>query len=201
MGNGIIYLYSCHRYGGLFMDKIKLVDKLRTKANISYEEAKTALENNSWDILDAMMYLEEMGRVKKPSISVFYTNEDKESYTAYGEVNKTDENRDYRSNESKNNYNGIFEAIIKVIDTCNNIFIEIMRKGTILLRVPLTVLILLFFFAFWIIIPLMIVALFFEIEFLLATNRVDMGKLNEVNKIFSKMSKAAQDIKEKFKKG
>ncbi|MGM9974626.1 MAG: ubiquitin, partial [Clostridiaceae bacterium] len=40
------------------MDKINLVDKLRTKANISYEEAKVALENNNWDILDAMVYLE-----------------------------------------------------------------------------------------------------------------------------------------------
>ena len=201
MGNGIIYLYSCHRYGGLFMDKINLVDKLRTKANISYEEAKVALENNNWDILDAMVYLEDTGRVKKPSISVFYTNEDKESYTSYGEIAKTDENRDYRGNESKNDFNGIFEAIIKAIDTCNNIFIEIIRRDTVLLKVPLTVLILLFFFAFWIIIPLMIVALFFEIEFLIATNRVDIGKLNEVNKIFSKRSQAAKDIKEKFKKG
>ena len=40
------------------MEKIEVVDKLRNKTNISYEEAKKALENNNWDILDAMLYLE-----------------------------------------------------------------------------------------------------------------------------------------------
>ena len=183
------------------MDKIKLVDKLRTKANISYEEAKVALENNNWDILDAVVYLEKLGRVGKPSVSIFYTNEDKESYTSPDENNSKDEGRANGSEQSKNSFNGIFESIIKVMDTGNNTFIEIIKKGNILLRVPLTVLILLLIFALGMIIPLMIVALFFDIEFLIAADRMDIGKLHEVNKVFSKMSKAARDIKEKFKEG
>ena len=183
------------------MDKIKLVDKLRTKANITYEEAKAALEMNNWDILEAVVYLEEQGRVKRPSVSIFYTHEDKESYTSSDEDNSKDEGSAYGSEQSKNSFNGIFEAIIKVIDTGNNIFIEIIKKGTILLKVPLTVIILLLLFGFGMIIPLMIVALFFDIEFLIASDRVDIGKLNEVNKVFGKMSKAARDIKEKFKEG
>ena len=69
------------------------------------------------------------------------------------------------------------------------------------MKVPLTVIILLLLFGFGMIIPLMIVALFFDIEFLIASDRMDIGKLNEVNKVFGKMSKAARDIKEKFKEG
>lgn len=182
------------------MEKIKLVDKLRTKANISYEEAKLALENSNWDILDAMVYLEERGRVKKPSVSIFYTREDEDSYSSQGEIVKLYEEKD-NNNKSKNDFNGIFEAVCKAIDACNNIFIEIIKKEKVILKVPLTVLILLLLFAFWMIIPLMIVALFFDIEFLIATNRVNKDKLHEVNKIFGKMSEAAKDIKEKFKKG
>lgn len=35
------------------MEDYKLVEKLKNEANISYEEAKIALEQSSWDILDA----------------------------------------------------------------------------------------------------------------------------------------------------
>ncbi len=67
------------------MEKFKLVDKLKNKANISYEEAKDALEKSNWDMLEAMLYLEAHGKVQKPSISIFYTNESKESYNENGE--------------------------------------------------------------------------------------------------------------------
>ena len=36
------------------MDNFEKVEKLREHANVSYEEAKQALENSNWDILDAM---------------------------------------------------------------------------------------------------------------------------------------------------
>ena len=183
------------------MEKLKLVDKLRDKTNISYEEAKSALENNNWDILDAMLYLEENGRVEKPSVSIFYTNEYKESYTSQGEIGNISENRDNNYSKSKNNFEGIFEAICKAIDTCNNIFVEIRRRGIVLLKIPLTVLILLLFFTFWIIIPLMIVGLFFEIEFLVSSKSINTDKVDKVNEVFSEISKNVQIIKDKFKKG
>ncbi len=180
------------------MEKITLVDTLRDKTNISYGEAKSALENSNWDILDAMLYLEEHGRVKKPSVSIFYTNDYKESYTNQKEVVNIKEDKDNRNSKSRNNFGGIFEAICKAIDTCNNIFVEIRRRGRVLLKLPLTVLILLLFFAFWIIIPLMIVGLFFDIEFLVLARSVNTDK---VNKVFNEISKNVQNIKEKFKKG
>ena len=57
------------------MDKLNLVEKLREKTGITYEEAKCVLEINNWDILDSILYLEEQGKVKRPSVSIFYTNE------------------------------------------------------------------------------------------------------------------------------
>ncbi len=179
------------------MEKIEIVDKLREKTNISYEEAKSALENNNWDILDAMLYLEESGKVKKPSISIFYTNEYKESYTNHGEVVNLIEGKDNNS-KSTNNFEGVSESICKAIDTFNNIFLEIRRKDIVLLKLPLTVVALLLFFVFWMIIPLIIVGLFFEIEFLMSTKRINTDKIDKVNKMFSEMSKNAQIIKRKI---
>lgn len=183
------------KYGGLFMEKLKLIDKLKEKANISYEEAKNTLENSNWDMLDAVLYLEEHGRVKKPSVSIFYTNESKESYTSQGEVANIREDKEGNNFKSKNNFEGIFEAICKAIDTLNNIFVEIKRSNRVLLKIPLTVLILLLFFAFWIVIPLIIVGLFFDVEFLVSSKKVNVDK---INKVFNEVSKAVKDIKDKF---
>jgi translation elongation factor EF-Ts len=56
------------------MERLEKVEKLRSKANVSYEEAKEALDACIDDILDAMVYLEKNGKVKKPNTDVYTTN-------------------------------------------------------------------------------------------------------------------------------
>lgn len=177
------------------MERLKLVDKLKNKANISYEEAKDALEKSNWDMLEAMLYLEAQGKVEKPSISIFYTNESKESYNENGEEVNLKEDTNENNFENKNSFEGVFEAICKAIDTCNNIFIEIIRNSRVILKIPFTVLIVLLFFAFWIVIPLMIIGLFFNMEFLVSSKKIDVDK---INKVFKETSKVVKDVKGKF---
>ncbi|APQ73917.1 ubiquitin [Clostridium botulinum] len=174
------------------MDKLKLVDKLREKANVSYEEAKTALENSDWDMLDAVLYLEENEKVKRPSVNIFYTNEARYSDKSE-ESGKNEENKYEKSNK----FQGVFEVICKYIDTCNNIFLEIKKKDKMFVKIPLTVIIIFSFFAFWMIIPLMITSLFFDIELYIYSKRVDTDK---ANKILQSISNHVKIIKEKFKK-
>ena len=45
------------------MTNFEMVELLRQKANVSYEEAKAALEAANWDLLDAIVLLEKEGRV------------------------------------------------------------------------------------------------------------------------------------------
>ncbi|MBI6012929.1 ubiquitin [Clostridium perfringens] len=177
------------------MEKLKLVDKLKNKANISYEEAKDVLEKSNWDMLEAMLYLEAHGKVEKPSLSIFYTNESKESYNENGEEVNLKEDTNENNFENKNSFEGVFEAICKAIDTCNNIFIEIIRNSRVILKIPFTVLIVLLFFAFWIVIPLMIIGLFFNMEFLVSSKKIDVDK---INKVFKETSKVVKDVKGKF---
>ncbi|MGU8266127.1 ubiquitin [Clostridium perfringens] len=177
------------------MEKLKLVDKLKNKANISYEEAKDALEKSNWDMLEAMLYLEAHGKVQKPSLSIFYTNESKESYNENGEEVNLKKDTNENNFENKNSFEGVFEAICKAIDTCNNIFIEIIRNSRVILKIPFTVLIVLLFFAFWIVIPLMIIGLFFNMEFLVSSKKIDVDK---INKVFKATSKVVKDVKGKF---
>ena len=135
------------------MEDHKLIDKLKNETNISYEEAKIALEKSNWDILDAFVYLEENGKVQKPSVSIFYTNEYKENYK-YSEItNNKDQENNYNNTKKDNTSEGIFVKVCKIIDICNNIFFEIKRENKIFLRIPVTVIIVLLIFAFGIVIP------------------------------------------------
>ena len=45
------------------MTNYEMVELLRQKANVSYEEAKAALEAANWDLLDAIVLLEREGKV------------------------------------------------------------------------------------------------------------------------------------------
>ena len=61
------------------MEQLEKVEKLRERANVSYEEAKEALEASDWDLLDAMVYLEKKGKVKSPSRETYTTNYEEQS--------------------------------------------------------------------------------------------------------------------------
>jgi len=175
------------------MENHKLIDKLKNETNISYEEAKIALEKSNWDILDAFVYLEENGKVQKPSVSVFYTNKYKENYIRSMVTNNKDQENNYSNTKKDNIFEGIFIKVCKIIDTCNNIFFEIKRENKVFLRIPSTVIILLLAFAFWIIIPLYIAGLFFDIEFSLSGKRVEINKINHVLKAISANIKKIKD--------
>ena len=54
------------------MEQLEKVEKLRERADVSYEEAKEALEACDWDLLDAMVWLEKRGKVKGPDKRELY---------------------------------------------------------------------------------------------------------------------------------
>lgn len=176
------------------MENLKIIEKLKDKANISYEEAKIVLEKSNWDILDAMLYLEDLGKIQKPSVSIYFTNEYNEDH----KVNKNEIEKSYKSYKRENSFEGFFEEVCKIIDRCNNIFWEIKRDGRVIIKLPLTVMILLIIFTFWISIPVAICALFFGIEFSLRGPDIDT---NEVNRLFKSLSNNIEKIKEYCKKG
>ena len=168
------------------MDKLNLVEKLKEKTGINYEEAKCVLEINNWDILDAILYLEKQGKVKGPSVSIFYTNEYKENYEKKSTESNFEEVKKDNNYKSNNTFEGVFEAICKVIDTCNNIFIEIRGRNNFLLKLPLTVVIVLLIFGFWLLIPLIVIGLFLDIEISVESKKLNTDKVNDIlSKILS----------------
>ena len=45
------------------MINLSLIDKLQKQANVSFEDAKEALEMTEWDVLDAYVWLQAQGRM------------------------------------------------------------------------------------------------------------------------------------------
>ena len=131
------------------MDHFEMVEKLRAKANVSYEEAKAALEASDWDMLDALVLLESEGKVKDAPENKEYTTQEKKEYnwnTGSGEVKVT-----FSSALSK-----LWDWVKKMFQKGNGNQFVITRRGEELIAMPITVLALLLI-CFW---PFSLIILF-----------------------------------------
>ena len=110
------------------MDHYEMVEALRTKANVTYEEAKAALEASDWDMLDALVLLESEGKVN--GAPEFTTKE------------KADETRRSACKE-KGSLSKLGAWIRKMIDLGNKNQFVISRKGAEMVAMPITLMALL----------------------------------------------------------
>ncbi len=114
------------------MDHYEMVEKLRAKANVSYEEAKAALEASDWDMLDALVLLESEGKVKDAEKAPEFTTQEKKTEKA--PVNE---------NNMKDGMHRLWELIKKLFQKGNANQFVITRNGQEMLSMPITVLVLL----------------------------------------------------------
>ena len=110
------------------MDHYEMVESLRAKANVTYEEAKAALEASDWDMLDALVLLESEGKVN--GAPEFTTKE------------KADETR-HTIRNGKGSLSKLGAWIRKMITLGNQNQFVISRKGSELVAMPITVMALL----------------------------------------------------------
>jgi len=141
------------------MDRIALADKLREKANVSYEEAMAALEASNWDLLDAIVLLEQQGKVRDTG----YTTK-REKPPEEKEKKKAKEKKP----QGGDGFDKFMAFVGKMLHKGNTNSIDIMRNGERKFGMPVTVWVLLLIvlpFTFWIVIPLIIISLFFGFSF------------------------------------
>ena len=120
------------------MEMIEKVERLREKAEVTYEEAKAALEQSDGDLLDAMVLLERQGKVRKPAQSTFSTD--------------YEEQTEYR----------LFRGFIGFIRKTTFI---VTREEDVVFTMPTIVFAVLLFFFWEILAPVMIIALFFGVRY------------------------------------
>ena len=160
------------------MDHFEMVEKLRERARVSYEDAKAALVATDWDLLDAVVYLEKEGKVAPQDAASYSTREEPRPEPA-------------KTTDTRGAFARLFDLVVRIINRMNEIHLDVRRAGKELFSLPLTALVLLLLFAFWFIIPAMVVGLFFGISYRFS----GFDGVEGVNRAMDKASDVAEQIK------
>jgi len=176
---------------------IEQVEKLRDRADVSYEDAKHALEQCGGDLLDAVIFLEKQGKVQAGSVGSFDSRsaEQDPANTEGGEKRKDRQaRRDYnRPGESFGDVmRRIWNFLRRLVHKCNVNHFEVYREGRCVLSVPVTLLVLLLLFFFYLTLPALIIALFFGCSY--RFRGPDLGREN-INDVMDGAAAAAESIK------
>lgn len=179
-------------------ENIELVEKLVEKTGLSYTEAKNALEKADWDILEALINLEAEG--KTVGAARYSTRSENTGNKEEHKENsgKSEKEKSAAGEEFKKNTIGVLQWLGKVFDKGNANSIEMYRNGERKIGMPVTVFVLLLIIGFWVMIPLMIVGLFFGCRY--RFSGPDLAKEN-VNAAMGKATDIADSIKQEFKNG
>ncbi|MCL1809343.1 MAG: DUF4342 domain-containing protein [Clostridiales bacterium] len=170
------------------MSTIEQIEKLREKANVTYTEAKAALDAASGDMLDAIISLEKQGKVKAP--------ENGGSYATSLPKHEDYQEKKAQAKEKGESFSTLlgrfFRWCGRMIAKGNVHMLDVRRRGETIMQVPVTVLVLLLIVAFWVVVPLLVVGLFFGFRYFFCGPDLDK---TGVNKVMDAAANAAESIK------
>ncbi len=167
------------------MTHYEMVELLREKANVSYEEAKDALEATSWDLLDAIVLLEREGKTQRAASDYSTKSEEAE-----------EEQQPRKRSEFKENMGRLGDWLRKMIDIGNRNQFVLSRKDEEKLTLPVTAFAVIAFFTFpWSVIVLgASLFLGFRITFRGA-------QTERVNPVMDRAGAAAEKVRAEFEAG
>ncbi len=126
------------------MDHLDMTEQLRKKAKVSYEEARDALEASNWDMLEAMVHLEQQGKIKE------LLEEEKP-------MDKAQATKEERTRSASEGFEKAGSFISRLVEKGNRNRLEVRRDDRLLFSMPLTVLVLVGLLMFWLIWPGMLI--------------------------------------------
>ena len=164
------------------MTHYEMAEKLAEKMNVSLEEAKEALEACDWEMLDAALMLEKAHGAQ--------TN------TAYSTRTEPQEEPSARE-RAKERRRGVVEGLGGLVRSLFNMGnrnrFEVRKGDEVTLELPVTVLVLLLIFAFWVCIPLLVIGLFAGFRY--SFSGAELGR-ESVNHAMDKAAEAVEKVKE-----
>jgi hypothetical protein len=179
------------------MVTLEQVEKLREYANISYDEAKAALENAGGDILQAIIDLERQGKINPPQGGGQYSS-------GSIEVSANQQKEEFKKEKSQSKSNGgeksafnrnmgrFFRWMCDILHKGNVNAMVVEKNGASIMRLPITVLVILLICAFWIVVPLLVVGLFFNFRYFFQGPDIQSTKMNDA---MNTVANAAEEIK------
>ena len=186
------------------MISLEQVEKLKERANVSYEDAKAALEATDGDLLDAVIYLERQGKTVKPEMGSYNTKTGgmKSDFGYLEPCGQNHGDGGYNSGKGKTysnnckNANGRLRYFLgkarDFIKKANNNHFEVNKDDQNIASLPVTVLIVSALLFFWVTLPVLIIGLFLGFSYRIVGP--DFGK-ESINNVMDKAANAAESIK------
>jgi len=178
------------------MTEIEKVEKLCDKTNVTFADAKDALDKSGGDVLDALIYLEKQGKTKAPE-GGFYTGAE-----TSGEKKNTSHNNEYDANDRKHEGESFSDMMNRFGSFCTKMahksvtnYLEASKDGRHLFSIPVLVIILLLCVSFWIAPFVFVITLFFGFRYRFTGE--DLGK-DSVNSVMDSATDVVEDVKRSF---
>ena len=172
---------------------LEQVERLREKTGVSYALAKQALEYSAGNMLDAIIYLEEQGAIAREEGAYFSTRSEmppppppaREELVPLGEKKGRRDRREEKKAGSvgvqvvwsKGSGRALFTTLRRwLIDN----ELEIWRRDKPVTALPVLILVLLLIFAYWLVIPLLILGLFVGFRYRFSGPDLERDDINDV---------------------
>lgn len=181
---------------------LEQVERLREKANISYEEAKALLEETRGDLLDALILLERQGRAGGGA-GGFFTTQPGAGRAGHRRVTPAQGipgsggAADGASHDYRARLREIWHTAVNVLRHSTENQFEVWRKGELTTSVPVLILIVLIIVAFWISIPLILLGLVCGCRY--RFTGPDLGK-ESINDAMGTVSETVDDMVDSVKR-
>ena len=176
------------------MTELEKVEKLRERADVSFAEAKEALDIAGGDILEALIYLEKQGKSTIPAGGGFFSGDG--AYTSEQHYAPRGEHRQKTGGETfKDTMKRFGRFCLHVLDRGNNNFLDAVKGENVILSCPVTALVVLLIFFFWVVTPLFIISLFFGVRYRFRGE--ELGR-DSVNRVMDGASNVVDDVKKSF---
>ena len=168
------------------MERYEMAELLSKKASVSLEEARSALEENDWDILDAMVALE-----RRRTSAVEPVTVDMGGGEGYSEP------RPVKSAPAKdtvftNGFALIWHYIKRLAQLSVETSFNVIRKEKTILSVPVLVLVILLASCFWVVVPAMILAMFVGCRYQFSGKK----GADAANRVMDKVGDVVENIKD-----
>ena len=172
---------------------LEMVERLKNKADISYKQAKEALEYSGGNLLDALIYLEEKGSIPRETGAYYSTKSETpppppEPLPAQLPA-KTKKQRAPKPPQPKGGgVKRFFNALRRwLIDN----ELEIWRRDQPITALPVLILVLLLCCAPWVTIPVLLLGLFLGFRYRFSGPDLDR---DEINSMISSVADTAADL-------
>lgn len=174
------------------------VECLREKANVSYEEAKAALERSGGDLLDALIDLERQGKTKTPGGGGTYSTRAGASApreTPRGDGRQPSPSPPSGGGQRRSLWDRLREllhTLFHAVDPSTHNRFEVWRQGRMVTSMPLLILIIAVIAVSWITVPLLILGLLLGWRY--QFSGPDLGR-KDLNDAMDHMSRTVDDMK------